>query len=147
MATILENYLGLKATLDTGMSRAAFGPAQIWQYQELLYRIEVLQVCQMFQRSAPESADSETILPHYQRMNAYVQNLLKERQIFVGQDQKECQTAYNSFLSVVNDYRKRFGSFAPGGDAGRYKKEIAAVIRTVLPAWIQYRETCVAIVK
>ena len=145
MATILENYLGLKTTLDTGMTLAAFCPGQIWQYQELLYRIEVLQVCQMFQKSAPESADVKTIVPHYQMMDAYIQNLLQERQNIAGQDKQPTQTAYNSFFGVVQDYRKRFGSFAPGNDAGKYGKEIAAVIRAVLPAWIQYRETCVSI--
>ena len=147
MATILENYLNLKTTLDAGMQAAKPDPAQIWQYQELLYRIEVLQVCQMFLKSAPESADVKTIVPHYQMMDAYVQNLMQERQNVAGQDKQPCQTAYNSFFGVVSDYRKRFGSFAPGNDTGKYGKEIAAVIRAVLPAWIQYRETCVAILQ
>ena len=145
MATILENYLNLKTTLDAGMHTAQFGPAQIWQYQELLYRIEVLQVCQMFLKSAPASTDGKMLCSHYQMMDAYIQNLLQERQNFMGQDKEPCQTAYNSFFGVVCDYRKRFGSFSPGNDAGKYGKEIAAVVRAVLPAWIQYRETCVAI--
>ena len=147
MATILENYLNLKSMLDAGMQAAKPDPAQIWQYQELLYRIEVLQTCQMFQKSAPESADVKTILPHYQMMDAYVQNLMQERQNAPGPDKQMFQTAYNSFYGIVSDYRKRFGSFAPCNDTGKYGKEIAAVIRTVLPAWIQYRETCVALAK
>jgi len=146
MATILENYLGLKTTLDAGMQTAKPGPAQIWQYQELLYRIEVLQACQMFQKSAPESTDGKILCQHYQMMDAYIQNLLQERQNVAGKDRQPTQTAYNSFFGVVSDYRKRFGSFAPGNDAGKYGKEIAAVVRAVLPAWIQYRETYVTII-
>jgi len=145
MATLLEKYWNMKISLDAGMKTAKPGPAQIWEYQELLYRIEVLQVCQMFLQSAPESVNTGDLLPHYQIMNAYIENLVLERR-----SAAECgdtaikirDTAYDNLRSIIDDYRKRFGSFSPGNDASRYGKEISMVCQTVLPAWVQYRQTC-----
>jgi hypothetical protein len=150
MATILETYCNIKENMDSKMKSAKPGSAQIWLYQELLYRIEVLQVCQLFQRSAPESADPKALAPHYQMLNAYIENLTLERRFGAnnGEDaQKVRDTALGNLRRVVEDYRKRLGSFAPGNDAGRYIKEVASVIQTVLPAWIQYRQACIEIKK
>jgi len=150
MATMLETYWNIKANMESGISTEKPGPAQVWLYQELLYRIEVLQVCQFFQKSSPESADPKALTPHYQMLNAYIENLTLERRFGAnnGDDvQKIRDTAHGNLRRIVEDYRKRFSSFAPGGDVGRYCKEVASVIQTVLPAWIQYRQTYIEIKK
>lgn len=150
MATILETYWNIKVNMDSEMKSAKPGSSQVWLYQELLYRIEVLQVCQLFQRSAPESADPKVLAPHYQMLNAYIENLTLERRCGANsgeEAQKIRDTAHGNLRRVVEDYRKRLGSFAPGNDAGRYYKEITSVIQTVLPAWIQYRQAYIDIRK
>jgi len=148
MATILESYWNIKVNMDSGMKTAKPGPEAIWQYQELLYRIEVLQVCQMFQKSAPESTDIKVLTPHYHMLSAYIKNLTLERRGGFCNDQeslKQRETAHSSLMRVVDDFTNRFRSFAHSSDANRYGKEIASVIQTVLPSWIQYRETCITI--
>ena len=150
MGTMLERYWAIKVDMDSGMQTAKPPPEQIWQYQELLYRIEVLQACRMFQKTAPESADVKVLTPHYQMLNAYIENLTLERRGCAansGDMQAQRDTARGNLRRVVEDYRKRFGSFAPGNDAGRYGKEISSVIKAVLPAWIQYRQACTEISK
>ena len=89
------------------------------------------------------------LLGHYQMMDAYVQSLALERRY--GPDrgpdtQKEREAAQSNLGRVIQDYRKRFSAFSPTA-AMAYKKEINRVITTLLPAWLQFRNTFVPIKK
>ena len=150
MATMLECYVTEKNRFDDGTRTAMPSPALIWRQQELLYRIEVLEACQMFVRSAPQSENPNDLYWHYQIVDAYFQNLTLERRYGTDADEnlkKQRETAHGNLLRVIQDYRKRLGSFAPGTDAGCYKKTITSVIQTVLPVWVQYRQTYIEITK
>jgi len=148
MPTILESYQAGKYSFDAGIQAAMPAPAQIWVQQETIYRIEVLETCQMFAKTAPQSVDAQVLMPHYQMVDAYMQNLTLERRYGMSVNdviKKQRETAYNNLLRVIQDYRARFGSFSPGGDTGCYRKTIANVIQTILPVWIQYRQTFIEI--
>jgi len=150
MATMLETYQAQKGSFDNSIQIALPGPEQIWRQQEVLYRIEVLETCQMFVKTAPNSVDVSLLVAHYQMVDAYVQNLTLERKYGVNSGdemKKQRDTAYGSLNQVIEGYRKSFGSFSPGNDAGCYRKAIARVIQTVLPVWIQYRQTYTEIKK
>jgi len=148
---MLENYQAQKISFDKGTQTAMPGLDQIWRQQELLYRIEVLEACQMFVKAAPYSIARNVLVSHYQMMDGYIQNLVFERRYGYGSNNEEIKkqrdTAYDSLNLVIESYRKHFGSFAPENDAGRYRKIINNVIQTVLPAWIQYRQTYIEIKK
>ena len=58
--------------------------------------------------------------------------------------QKQRETAYNNFLTVVNTFRKKFHSFAPNSQ-DEYHNTIAQMIETILPAWMSYRNTFVCL--
>ena len=144
MATMLESYIAQKNGFDAGMQTSMPGPEGILRQQELLYRVEVLEACQMFVKSAPRGTDTKELCWHYQIVDAYLHNLVLERRLGAAADEnllKQRDTAHGNLLRVIQDYRKRFGSFAPGGNGDAYKKEITNVIQTVLPVWIQYRQT------
>ncbi len=47
---------------------------------------------------------------------------------------------------VIQDYRKRFSSFAPAAPES-YGYEVGRVVNTLLPAWLQFRNTFVPIKK
>ena len=53
MATVLENYYGYRQQLLQRMAQPPISPADLWLYGEILYRIGVLETCQMYLRSAP----------------------------------------------------------------------------------------------
>jgi hypothetical protein len=147
---MLETYNIGKSGFDSGLHTAMPGPEQVWAQQERLYRIEVLEACQMFVKSAPNSAETKELFWHYQMLDAYIQSLTQERRYGAIADdnlQKQRDTAHGNLMKVVQDYRKRFGSFCAGNDAGCYKKTITSVIQTVLSAWIQYRQTYIEIAK
>ena len=150
MATLLENYYIYKNNFDIGSQAAMPGPDQVWQQQELLYRIGVLETCFMFVKTAPRSTSANELLWHYRMMDAYFQSLTTERRYSydVGGDVKaQRETAHGNLLQVMQDYRGRFGSFAPGTDIECYRKMISKVVQTVLPAWVQYRQTYIEIMR
>ena len=143
MAKLLDKYQAQKCTIEAGKQNAKLGPEQIWQYQELLYRISVLETFQMFDQSAPKSVDMKSLVLHYQMIDAYIQNLTQERRSGTSADentQKQRDTAHSSLLRVIQDYRRRFGSFAPSTGI-QYQTDIHNVIISVITVWIEYRNT------
>ena len=149
MATVLENYYALRGELEQRMAQAPINAVDLWYYGEIVYRVGVLETCQMYLRSAPVSMNTPELLGHYQMMDAYVQSLALERRY--GPDrgpdtQKEREAAQSNLGRVIQDYRKRFSAFSPT-PAMAYKKEINRVITTLLPAWLQFRNTFVPIKK
>ena len=104
----------------------------------------------MFVKAAPQSADTKDLFWHYQMVDAYIQNLSLERRYAMDASenlQKQRETARGNLLRVIQDYRNRFTSFAPGNDASCYRETVAKVIQTVLPVWLQYRQTYTEIKK
>lgn len=149
MATVLETYLRFRNALDEQMSQSSITMEQIWLFEETIYRIGVLEVCQAFCKSAPVSQDTRVLLPHYQMLDAYVQNLALERQYGPnrGPDtMKEREAARKNLLRVITDYRKRFSSFVPSTPT-TYRSEVMRMVNTFLPAWLQCRNTFVPLRK
>lgn len=79
MATVLENYYGYRQQLLQRMAQPPISPADLWLYGEILYRIGVLETCQMYLRSAPITREVPCLQGHYMMLDAYVQNLARER--------------------------------------------------------------------
>lgn len=80
---------------------------------------------------------------HFQMVNAYVKFVLNERRFGPKTDadgQKKRETALASFERVVQDGKKRFTSFSAGTNE-QYKKSISQYVNTILPVWMQYRNT------
>jgi len=143
--TLLEKYQLTYADLTKRESPLPLEAVRT--FQELLYRTEVLQVCQMFTVTAPVGNDLGAMLKHYQMVDGYFESIKSERRIGPAASeevQSRRDTAHQNLCRIVADYRKRFGSFKPG-DPEQYKNEIGNVISTFLPAWIQMRNTLIHI--
>jgi hypothetical protein len=141
--TLLERYWKIRLDFTDSHTETMPAPAQLWNYQELLYRIEVLEVFRQFATAVPLSDDMKVLMPHYQVVNAYIENLRTDRSYPEAPNdnyKKQRETAHASLCSVIEDYRKRYGSYAPQSPE-QYSKDIGRTIGTVLPAWIQYRNT------
>ena len=147
MATMLENYQELRNAMEK--QESPLTTAQIWQYQELIYRIGVLETCQLYAKIAPVTDNINQMVTHYQLVDAYFQCLTQERRYGMAPDektQKQRDTSHQNLCRVMEDYRKRLASFAPGSHE-QYKKEIGGVIGTFLPVWAAYRNTYITIMK
>ena len=142
--TLLARYWKLRIDFMDAHKETMPSPKQLWKLQEIMYRIEVLEVFKQFAVAAPLSTDWNVIRNHYLIVDAYAENLSKERDLPAAAPdsdiQKQRQTAFESLISVMTDFRKRYKSYKPQGPE-QYQKDIERTIATVLPAWVQYRNT------
>ena len=147
MATLLEDYNQKKASVFQQVIRGSFPVDQLLQYQELLYRIDVLESCLAFVRTSPNTADHRVVGYHYRILDGFLTCLLHERQLGPLADEKlkkQRETALSNLQTVIFTFRKKFQSFAPTNPEA-YRNEIQSMINTILPAWISYRNTYVAL--
>ena len=143
MATTLEQYYQTKQQLTAKIAEGKFTNDQLLGYQELMYRISVLESCMMFLKTAPISTDTGVLGFHYKVVDALFTCMLQERQFGIPADEKlkkQRATALENFGTVVTSFRKQFQSFAPSTPEA-YKANITRMINAVLPAWLQYRYT------
>ena len=141
--TLLEKYWKIRMDFTESHIETMPVPLQLWAYQELIYRIDVLEVLKQIKDAVPLSTDMNVLKPHYKVLDAYLENLKKERDFPPAKNadgQKQRETALESLCSVIDCYRKRYGNYAPQSPE-QYQKDIISTISTVLPAWIQYRNT------
>ena len=149
MPTVLENYYNLRHEVEQRIAQGESSADAVWWYGELVYRIGVLETCQMFCKTAPSTMKTQVLLGHYQMLDAYVQSLATERRYGPnrGPDpQKERDAARNNLGRVIEDYRTRFSSFKPSSPE-TYGHAISKLIQTLLPAWLQFRNTFVPVKK
>lgn len=147
MATLLEKYINLQMEFAEKVTNGVLPLDKVLVYQEILYRIDVLESCQLFVKTAPVTTDTKVLAYHYQMWDAYIYHMLTDHRFGQPADEKRKkarETAANSLSQVVNSCRKQFSSFKPA-TAELYRQSINALITTVLPAWIQYRETYISL--
>lgn len=143
----LNDYMELRDNFRKKIEEGNFEPKEMLVFQELNYRIEVLETFQCFCKTAPVTADAGIIGYHHQLVLAFVKKIVTERQLGERSDQegtKRRETAQNSLQSVVDDCSKRFSAFRAESE-GQYQKALGAFINTILPVWLQYRTSYVDI--
>ena len=62
MPTVLENYCNLRYEVEQRIAQGEPSASAVWWYGELVYRIGVLETCQMFCKTAPSSTCSCMLL-------------------------------------------------------------------------------------
>ena len=148
MQTLLDQYRERQKALAS--SAAADKPAdakEYFAYMELMYRIQVLECFRNLVNTAPISTRLPVLSSHYAAVDALVSHLLMERRYQPSRDletQQARDTARQALISNVTDYRKRFSAYMPESEE-QYRTGITKVIHTILPAWVAYRETMLAI--
>lgn len=143
MATTLEQYYQMKQQLTARIEDGTINVDQVLGYQELLYRISVLESCMNFAKTAPVTENITMMSYHYQVVEAFFGSLLQERLVGVPADEtvrNQRTTALNNLRTVFESFQKQFKSFKPDVPEA-YRGAIAKMINTILPAWLQYRFT------
>ena len=147
MATLLDQYRERQNIFRSQIAENSLPLEDLLLVQELNYRICVLETFQSFCKSAPITMDTKVMGYHFQMVDAYVRFILTERKFGLKADaegQKKRETARTSLERVVQDGRKRFTSFSAGTQE-QYKKCISNFTNTILPVWMQYRNTYINI--
>lgn len=143
MASMLDRYIEMKNEMMEQMESHEMTQLELLAFQELAYRIGVLESCRVFTKSAPITMDSKVMLPHYRVVDAFMTTMLVERLVGKTPDEQtkvQRETARENVKKIEDSFRKNFSGFVPKNES-QYKAGITAMMNTVLPAWIQYRNT------
>lgn len=147
MATVLEQYQQKRENYRSHIEADSFILEELMNLQEMNYRICVLETFQSMLRVIPITTDLQVIAKHFQVVYFYMELLLKERKFGPKVDETQRQrrnTALASLETVVRDGKERFMSFT-ALSANSYKQSIEKYCNTVLPMWMQYRETYISL--
>lgn len=145
---ILVQYIAKRDELSSQISADSLPLDSLVMYQELNYRIDVLETCKAFCRTAPQTTELKVLGYHYQLTETILRALITERRFGFRADeegQKKRDAALNAVERVIQDGRRRFGSFKADRQ-DQYQKTIDAFISAVMPVWVQYRNTYVNII-
>ena len=143
MATILDQYRGYRKSTYEQIEKGQFHTDQLLVLQELQYRIHVLEMCMNFCKTAPVTQDQRDLGFHYRVVDAFVSCMMLERRFGMPADENgkiQRDTAFQNFQSIVVSFRRAFQCFYPTTDDS-YRVRMCKMINTILPAWIQYRNT------
>lgn len=147
MAKILDVYVQKKqASMDKAL-QGAMNAGEQMVFQELIYRINVLESCMCLCKSAPVGPDLQQMMYHYQIVDAYWQCMMVDHRFGNPANDKikaQRQTALRNLETIIQDTRAGFSSCAPTSE-GAYRTAILKAVNTVLPAWLQFRDTYVTI--
>ena len=147
MATLLDQYLEKQSELQSQIAADSLPMDAMVVLQELNYRICVLKTMQVFCQAAPITTDPRAMGFHYQLVDAYIHFLQAERKFGPKVDEsgiKKRETAATAMDRICEENRRRFSSFKVTNQ-NQYKNGIGSMVNTVLPAWIQYRNTYINI--
>lgn len=147
MATYLDEYRNRKLSFAPLLQAGKMTLGDTMVYQELLYRIQVLETCQMLCKTAPVTTDTRELVGHYQLVDAVLFCAGKEHAFgALAQEQSKARrkAAGENLAKIVADFRKRFSSFQAKSPE-QYRQSVSAMIGAVLVAWVQLRNTYVPI--
>lgn len=147
MATVLEQYLAMENTAKQKIAARSFATEGLMALQELQYRICVIETLKCFCLCTPEQPTPDGLCMHYRAVGTYLRFLVSERRMGSeadGEANKRRETARTAWMRVVEDSERRWSSYQVT-TAEKYRKDITDTVNTVLPVWIQYRNTVLPI--
>ena len=143
MASILTQYHKRQSVIKEQITENSLPPDELIQVQELNYRIGVLETFQALAKTAPISMDTKVLGQHYQIVDVCIRYLLTDHKFGPATDEsgkKKRETAHKALEDIIHDNQKRFTSFK-AETQDHYKRCILNCVNTVLPMWVQYRDT------
>lgn len=143
----LDRYLEKQAELKSQIKANSLPPDMLVVYQELNYRIDVLESCKAFCNTAPTTTDERVMMYHYSLVYRAVSNLAAEHKIGPKTDEEgknKREAAQKSLEDVILSGAKRFQSYKISSQ-DQYRKDVCAFVNSVLSVWIGYRNTYVNI--
>ncbi len=147
MASILSQLLKKQADIKEQIAANSLPLDELLVMQELNYRIGVLETFQSLVKTAPISTDISVLGQHYNIFDVSLRYLLKDHKFGIATDdngKKRRETAEKAVMDVISANQKKFTSFV-AETQDQYKRYISECANTVLPMWLQFRETYITI--
>lgn len=143
----LEQYIEKRAELESQVKAKNLPPKSLPVYQELNYRIDVLDSFKAFCRAVPLTTDNNVMSYHYALSKRLIDAMLVEHRIGEKTDEegkKKRETSHSALERVIQSGCKKFVQYN-ATTQDQYKTDYLAYINTILPIWIQYRNTYINI--
>lgn len=147
MANILAEYVAAQDEMLVKVAGKELPLESVIEFQELNYRIDVLETCKALTITAPITTDVKKMGFHYQLTEKILTALTNEHKFgpAVNEDgKKKREVALSALDRVIQDGRRRFRSFKATSQE-QYKDTVTKFIGAVLNVWVQYRNTYVKI--
>lgn len=147
MANILAQYVATQNEMFLQVAGNELPVESVVAYQELNYRIDVLNTCKALTVTAPETMDKKKLGYHYQLTDKVLGTLTTEHKFGPAVDEegkKKREASLSALERVIQDGRRRFQSLNITSNE-QYKKLVISFIGAVLNVWVQYRNTYVNI--
>ena len=147
MANILAQYVATQNEMLLQVAGNELPMESVVEYQELNYRIDVLNTCKALTVTAPETMDRKKLGYHYQLTDKVLGTLTTEHKFGPAVDEegkKKREALLTTLERVIQDGRRRFQSLNITSNE-QYKKLVISFIGAVLNVWVQYRNTYVNI--
>ncbi len=144
--SLLQDYVSLKNEVEDRMEGAKAWK-RIVLFQELSYRVFVLETLQAFMNTVPDIEDGKAVNYHVKAMIAYLQDLPDEHKFALKADEegKEArETALKALQKACKDACRKLDEYEPE-EQEEYIKGIKKILGSVVKVWAQYRETLVAV--
>lgn len=144
--SLLQDYVVLKNELEDRMD-GTLAVNYLLDYQEVAYRVCVLETLKTFSESVPDAEDEKVINYYGKALAAFLKGLADDHKFAPKANQetlKKRETAAKALCSVCDDVGKKIVAYKPS-DRKEYQKDIAKMIKPVTIVWAQYRNTLVAI--
>ena len=147
MANILSEYVARHEDMKLKIAGNELPMESVVQYQELNYRVDVLETCKALTIVAPVTTDTKKMGFHFQLTDKVISALTSEHKFgptVNDEGKKKREAALSALERVIKDGRKRFCSFNATSE-DQYKIAITNFIGAVLNVWVQYRNTYIKI--
>ena len=143
----LEQYIEKRADLESQLKAMSLPLESLVVLQELNYRIDILESFKALCKAAPLTTDRKVMSYHYSLSYKLTEGIVAEHQIGAKTDadgKKKREAAQSALDRVIGSGCRPFVDYDPKSKE-QYKADYAAYINSVLPMWIQYRNTYVNI--
>lgn len=145
--TILEEYQQKKQEYMDQIAEGRFQRDDSYRFQEMNYRIEVLECFQFFCRTAPVTMDEQEMAYHYGMVCVYIDVLIKERRFGKKADEElkiKRETALNTLMAVYEKCKEMFKNYQVESE-NYYRECISKFCSCLLPVWLQFRDTYISL--
>ena len=147
---LIEQYQRSGKLLEEQLADGKCSVKKVVEVQEVKYRISVISTMRSYELSAPIGGAMDDINFHFRVFMKYIAFLIEERRMGKKTDeagQKKRETALEFFENVFESKKAEFEEYDFEEKPAAYAKYVKEVIGTILPAWVQYRDTYIDISK
>jgi len=147
---LIEQYQKSGKLLEEQLVGGECSVKKVVEVQELKYRISILSTMRTFEGSAPIDGTTDDINFHFRILTKYLAFLIEERRMGKKTDdagKKKRETALGVLEDIFESKKEEFDEQDFEENPVTYMKFVRGVLSTIIPAWVQYRDTYVDVSK